>query len=186
MSSELAINPALRAAGFIGVWNTDVPAALTVLDEGAASVMAGDIHLAGKPLPLEVALKQAHPTDRGWVFERIKRVRHTGGSFSAEFRVLTLDGDARWVLTRGILAPDEAGAMRGCGVYIDTTDSHQGPFLRSDLIEIPESDPLIAAADHCLEAHSAITQTGQQKLRRLSERLLAEIGYVMARRMRAR
>lgn len=185
MSLEPAIDPALRAAGFIGVWNTDVPAALSVLDEGAASIMAGDIHLAGKPLPLEVALKQAHPMDRTWVFQRIRRVRQTGGSFAAEFRVLNADGGVRWVLTRGILAPDDAGTMRGRGVYIDTTDSHQGPFLRGDLIEIPEADPLIFAADRTLEAHSAITQTGNGKLRQLSERLLAEIGYALARRMRS-
>lgn len=185
MSSGLATDPALRAAGFIGVWNTDVSAALSVLDEGAASVMAGDAQLAGKPLTLDIALKQTHPTDQTWVFERIKRVRHTGGSFSAEFRVLTLDGDVRWVLTRGILAPDEAGAMRGRGVYIDTTDSHEGPFLPGDVIEISESDPLISAADRSLEAHTAIIQTEHRKLRRLSERLLSEIGYVLARRMRA-
>lgn len=184
MAPAIEIEPAFRAAGLIGVWNTNVPAASSVLDEAAASILAGDAGLANQPLSLETALKQTHPADQGWVFERIRRVRQTGGSFSAEFRVLNADSSVRWVLTRGILSPDETGTMRGRGVYIDTTDSHQGPFLGTDLIEIPETDPLIAAADRSLEANSAIAQTGHRKLRQLSEQLLTEIGFVLARRMR--
>lgn len=185
MAPGIAIEPALKAAGLIGVWSTNVPAALSVLDEGAASILAGDASLANLPLSLETALKQTHPTDQGWVFERIRRVRQTGGSFSAEFRVVTTSGEVRWVLNRGILAPDDTGTMRGCGVYIDTTDSHTAPAIPGDLIEIPESDPVIAAADYSLEAHTAIVRTGHQRLRRLSERLLTEIGFVLARRQRA-
>lgn len=179
------INPALLAAGFVGTWNTDVPSALSVLDEGAAQLMAGDAGLAGRPLPLEIALGRTHPEDRSWLFERIRRVRLTGGPVSAEFRVLNKRNDVRWVLNRGSLVADDEGVMHGCGMYIDTTDSHPASFLPSDAIALPETDPLIMAVDRSLEAHAAIARTGHERLRKLSDLLLREIGLTLARRMQA-
>ena len=37
-----AIVPALQAAGLIGVWSTNVVAGRSVLDEGAAAILAGN------------------------------------------------------------------------------------------------------------------------------------------------
>ncbi len=128
MSLSPATELALQAAGLIGTWNTDVKAARSVLDSGAAALLAGDVGLAGQPLPLEIALQRAHPDSRDWVFDRIRRMRRTGGPFSAEFRVETPTHHVKWVLTLGILAPDEAGMMRGPGCYIDTTSTHTKPF----------------------------------------------------------
>jgi len=179
------ISPALLAAGFVGTWATDVPAALSVLDEGAARLLAGDAGLAGRRLPLEVALRRTHPEDREWLFERIHRVRLTGGPVSAEFRVLTEQNDVRWVLNRGSLVPDEAGVMRGCGMYIDTTDNHPSFFLPIDATEMSQTDPLIIAVDRSLEAHAAIVRTGHKRLRGLSDVMLREIGRTLARRMQA-
>jgi hypothetical protein len=178
-------NLALQAAGFIGTWDTDVPAARSILDEGAAALLAGDASLAGQPLPLEVALHRTHPDDRDWLFERIYRARRTGGPVSAEFRVLTEPGEIRWVLDRGGLAPDETGAMHGCGVFIDTTDSHRGPFWPSDVVEPQAVDLLDTAVEHYLAAHAVITRTNQARVQQLSHALLMEIGRVLARRISA-
>ncbi len=183
MRPTIARESALRAAGVIGLWNTNVPAALSILDEGAATLMAGNAALAGRPLPLEIALGQIHPDDRDWVFDRIRRVRRTGGPVSAEFRVVTGEGQVRWVLNQGSLAPDESGAMQGCGAYIDTTDHHGPAFWASSPGDLSGTDPLIAAADLTLDAHGAITQSGDRRLRHYSDMLLFEIGRVLARRM---
>ncbi|MCJ2139085.1 PAS domain-containing protein [Methylobacterium sp. E-066] len=180
----LIINPALQAAGLVGTWDTDVPAGRSVLDEGAADLLAGDGGLAGQPMPLDIALRRMHPDDRGWVFDRIRRVRETGGSFSAEFRVLTGTGEVRWVLNRGTLAPDETGVMHGRGAYIDTTDTHRGSFLPDHPIEMHETDPLIVAADRCIAAHAAIGLVGDRKLQRLSDMMLFAIGRTLAGRTR--
>jgi hypothetical protein len=185
MPSVIASEPALRAAGVIGLWNTDVPASLSILDEGAAALMAGDPALAGLPIPLEIALGRTHPDDRDWVFDRIRRVRQTGGPVSAEFRVLTATGEVRWVLNQGSLAPDETGAMHGCGAYIDTTDHHVPSFWASSPESASADDPLITAADLTLDAHGAIAKTGERRIRHLSDLLLFEIGRALARRMRA-
>ncbi|MDP4022847.1 PAS domain-containing protein [Methylobacterium sp. NEAU 140] len=178
------VPPGLLAAGFIGTWDTDVAAGRSVLDAGAAALLAGNADLAGQPIPMEVALGRTHPDDRGWVFERIRRARSTGGPFSAEFRILTETGGIRWILNRGSLTPDADGRMRGRGAYIDTTDSHPDLFMPAAGITVPEADPLIAAADRSLEAHAAIARSGREDLRELSELLLAGIGRTLAQRWR--
>jgi hypothetical protein len=177
---------ALRAAGIVGTWETDVVAGRSLLDAQAAALMAGDQALADVPLPLDVALGRVHPADRGWVFERIRRVRQTGGPFSAEFRVRTNSGEVRWVLNRGVLAPDASGAMRGLGAYIDTTDVHRGSFMPRGAdrpaARSLDADPLEAAADLCISARDVIERTGKPSLRLLIDMLLLEIGRTLARR----
>lgn len=174
--------PALMAAGFVGTWNTNVTAGLSILDEGAASLLAGNISLAGKPLSVEAALACTHPEDRMWVFDRIRRVRQTGGAFSAEFRVLTASGNVRWVLNRGTLVPDHTGMMQGSGAYIDTTDTHTRSFIPAASLPQIKDDPLIIAADRCIEAHTAIKRSDRPDLRYLTEALLSGIGRALAQR----
>lgn len=183
MFSIAGMDPALRAAGLIGTWGTNVAAGRSVLDEGAAALLAGNAALAGQPLPLEAALARTHPDDRDWVFERIRRVRQTGGPFSAEFRILTETNEVRWVLNRGTLTRDGAGAMQGRGAYIDTTDTHRGPFISAASLDQDAGDALATAADRCIEAHAALERGGHLDLRRLSETLLFGIGRALARRM---
>ena len=182
MFSIAGMDPALRAAGLIGTWGTNVAAGRSVLDEGAAAVLAGNAALAGQPLPLEAALARTHPEDRNWVFERIRRVRQTGGSFSAEFRILTETRGVRWVLCRGALVRDDTGAMQGRGAYIDTTDAHRDTFIPAAAHDHNVEDPLIVAADRCIEAHTALGQGEHVDLQRLSETLLFGIGRRLAQR----
>ena len=153
-----------------------------MLDEGAAAVLAGNTALAGQPLPLEAALARTHPKDRDWVFERIRRVRQTGGSFSAEFRILTDTNEVRWVLNRGALSPDERGAMQGRGAYIDTTDAHRNTFISAASLDQDTVTALDTAADHCIAAHAALKRGGRFDLHRMSEMLLFGIGRALARR----
>jgi hypothetical protein len=171
--------PALQAAGFVGIWNTDVPAGRSVLDAGAATLLAGNASLAGHPLPLDVALGQIHPEDRRWVFGKIGRVRQTGGPVSLEFRVLTVTGEIRWILNRGCLAVDATGVLQGRGAYIDVTDLYDRP-AQSPAGAKPEH--LEAAADHCIQAHAALERDGDSYLRMISGMLLLGIGRALARR----
>ncbi len=114
------------------------------------------------------------------MFERIRRVRQTGGPFSAEFRILTEADQVRWVLCRGSLERDETGAMRGRGAYIDTTDAHCSPFIPAAAFSQDVEDPLTVAADRCLEAYTALEHGKHMDLLRLSEALLFEIGRRLA------
>lgn len=192
MSLPPATELALQAAGLVGTWSTDVQAARSILDDGAAALLAGDASLAGYPLPLEIALQRTHRDDRDWVFNQIRRMRRTGGPFSAEFRVETASRDVRWVLNLGTLALDEAGMMLGRGCYIDTTSAHENPFWRGETAELhaavlPEAlDPLDVACDHSIEAHKAIVQTGNPALQQASEVVLWLLGRALGQRIQAR
>ena len=164
--------PALQAAGFVGTWDTDVPAGRSVLDDGAARMLAGDLSLAGRPLPLDVALGRVHPEDRDWVFGKIRRVRQEGGPVSLEFRVVTGTGET----------------LRGRGAYIDITDLHSRAAAVPDGGGSPKAEPLDAehldaAADHCLQVHTALERHGDTYLRMISGMLLLGIGRAIARRV---
>lgn len=68
--------------------------------------------------------------------------------------------------------------MQGMGIYIDTTDSHRTIGIPTAVVE----EPLIRAADHCLEAHAALKSGGYADLGRVSEMLLFSIGRAIANR----
>ncbi|MCJ2135590.1 hypothetical protein MKK69_16285 [Methylobacterium sp. J-026] len=115
------------------------------------------------------------------MFDRISYVRQTSGPFSAEFRVLDERGEVHWVLNRGALVRNGFGLMQGLGIYIDTTDSHQGPFTPPASMNQDIEDSLVAAADRCIEIHLALKQSGYTDLHKLSGYLLFEIGRALAR-----
>lgn len=189
---------ALQAAGFVGVWDTDVRAGRSVLDSGAASLMAGDPGLAGTPLPLDAALGRIHPADRDWVFGRIRHVRHTGGPVSLEFRVVTGTGETRWILNRGCLSPDSDGRLHGRGAYIDVTDLHRHGIraavvtgstngatsgaTNGTMSGAASGADLNAAADHGIQIHAALERHGDPYLRSVSGMLLLGIGRALSRR----
>jgi hypothetical protein len=173
---------ALQAAGFVGTWDTDVRAGRSVLDAGAASLMAGDPGLAGTPLPLDAALGRIHPADRDWVFGRIRHVRQTGGLVSLEFRIVTGTGETRWILNRGSLTPDADGTLRGRGAYIDVTDLHRDALQAAEGNGAAHGTDLNEAADHGLQIHAALERHGDPYLRSVSGMLLLGIGRALARR----
>ncbi|AYO84459.1 PAS domain-containing protein [Methylobacterium brachiatum] len=173
---------ALHDAGFVGTWDTDVLAGRSVLDAGAATLLSGNPSFAGKPLPLDVALGRIHPEDRGWVFDRIRKVRRTGGLVSLEFRVLSATGEVRWILNRGRLAPDTGGALRGRGAYIDVTDLYPSSVPAGLDADAAQVKHLESAADHCIRVHSALDRYGDENLRLISSMLLLGIGRALAQR----
>lgn len=175
---------ALQAAGIIGTWNTDVGAGLSRLDQGAATLLAGNAKLAEQPISLEVAMACIHPEDRDWVFARIRHARATGGSIAAEFRILAGSGEVRWILSRGYLERDAAGVMRGYGIYIDTTATHPAASA-SPVTASEDDDPIHQAAEYGLRAHAAIRRSGDPYLNVLANALLVGIGYALARKSKS-
>jgi hypothetical protein len=176
---------ALQAAGIVGTWNTDVGAGLSLLDEGAATLLAGNAKLAEQPISLEVAFACIHPEDRDWVFAWVRHARQAGGPIAAEFRILTSSGEVRWILNRGYLSRDTAGVMRGYGIYIDTTATRQAVSV-PPAVTSGDEDPIHQAADHGLRAHAAIRRSGDPYLTVLANAFLMGIGYALARRTKSR
>ncbi len=64
-ATVLLENQSLRSAGLIGTWSTDVPAGRSILDEGAARLLAGDAGLAGLAVPRKALCAACTPTIAG-------------------------------------------------------------------------------------------------------------------------
>ncbi len=65
-----------------------------------------------------------HPEDLNHVVEKVSAAVHTG-AYSCEFRWLCADGEYRYLLDQGVLAPgDETGEPQIYGVILDSTDRH--------------------------------------------------------------
>ena len=179
---------ALEAAGLVGTWVTDVGAGLSVIEGRAADLLAGDADLAGRAITLDFALRCIHPEDRDRIFGQIRRVRASGGPFSAEFRVINCGGNVRWILNRGRVERDRDGAMRGCGAYLDITDQRRNPVVvpfdapAAQIIPRGLQDPLDQAAEQCLRAHEAVARSGHGSLRLFADMLLLEVGRALAGR----
>ncbi|MCJ2088956.1 PAS domain-containing protein [Methylobacterium sp. E-005] len=151
----------------------------------STSVLAGNPGLVGKPVPLDVALGRVHPVDRDRIFDRIQGLRQTGGPVALEFRILTGTGEIRWILNQGLLSANETGRLHGCGVYIDITELYRRRPSRPDGPPEPseqQAEHLDAAADHCIQAHTALERHGDTALRLLSGMLLLGIGRALAQR----
>jgi PAS domain S-box-containing protein len=83
-------------------------------------VPAGDC--VGDP---ELWVRLIHPEDFGWVAAECERTNQTGEPFSGEYRMLTADGQVRWVRDEAVLI--RAGDGRPLfwqGILTDVTTSH--------------------------------------------------------------
>ena len=73
----------------------------------------------------EFGSSRIHPDDLAQVVETVSATTRTG-SYACEFRWLCADGQYRWLMDQGVLAPgDEHGDPQIFGVIMDTTERHQ-------------------------------------------------------------
>lgn len=88
--------------GKLGAWEFDV--------EGNVTWTAGTrrIHGVGEEFEptLEEAIEFFHPEDRERIEEAVERALERGESYELEVRLVTADGDERWIRTRGEVLPD--------------------------------------------------------------------------------
>lgn len=74
------------------------------------------------PVTRELFLARVHPEDRKAVAEAIELARATSPTFEFEYRLLRLDGETRWLISRGRYVRNDHGAIRELiGVAIDVT-----------------------------------------------------------------
>ena len=74
------------------------------------------------PVTHELVLARVHPEDRKRVQEAIEHARATSPTFEFEYRLLRLDGETRWLISRGrYVRNDRGGISELIGVAIDVT-----------------------------------------------------------------
>ncbi len=180
-----ALRTALQASGVVGTWAWIVSCDRVVLDEAAAAIIAGDAELANRELTLDEAKARRHPEDRGWVFDRLKRLGETGGLLVAEYRVVTPTGQERWILDRGRVERDPAtGVMRGHGMLIDVTESRvtDRPYVAIG----PETACAVErAVEHCMAARALVMEESPH-LRLLLDMALLDLGRQLGKAEGAR
>ncbi|MBV1700794.1 MAG: PAS domain-containing protein [Hyphomicrobiales bacterium] len=76
--------------------------------------------------PYALFIELVHPDDRSRIDAMHHRILKTGGTFSEEFRILTLTGAIRWIAIRGEVFCDEYGTpQRFIGSNFDITERRQ-------------------------------------------------------------
>jgi hypothetical protein len=182
------LRSALDASGVVGTWDWDIVRRTARYDRGAAELLALDGELAGEHIHGESAMVGVHPEDREWLRTELFRALQGGGLFLAEYRVITLGRDIRWLLSRGRIYQDPHGRpIRSKGILIDITESRDGGDGYLARTTAHGQHPLDRAASHLLDARKAIDEAGsevQSHLRVVIDLALFEIGTHLARRSR--
>jgi len=113
---------AMTNSDIIGAWNWDVSEDRIFTDGRFASTFGLDPEKAKDGLPLDQFISRVHKDDRDEVASEIARVLETGGTYTAEFRVVRPDGVISNVLAQGRLVPGSNGKPdRFPGVLFDLT-----------------------------------------------------------------
>jgi PAS domain S-box-containing protein len=132
-SSEARLRLALDAAE-LGTWSYDLATQKHHWDARAKELFGLPPEA---PVDVEAWRAGAHPEDREWVAEAVRRALagENGGFFAAEYRTVGLqDGVLRWLASRGRVLFDADGRpTRFSGTYLDITERKLNEQRAADL-----------------------------------------------------
>jgi len=131
---ELAL--AMQAGG-MGAWSVDVRTRSLTDTEGYRLLMGWAID---EPMSYEDRQSLIHPDDREAVKAQSQATISEGADYSINHRIVTPDGETRWMAARGVLIEDATGApLRIAGVTTDITQQVRSERMRSALIELSDA-----------------------------------------------
>ncbi|MDQ3069119.1 MAG: PAS domain S-box protein [Acidobacteriota bacterium] len=121
--SEARLRLALES-GHMGTWEWDIAAARVDLSPPVERMYGLEPGAFGGSV--EEFERGIHPDDRGRALSAINESIGAGEPLTAEYRIVTAGGEARWMESRGTLLRDEFGrAQRLMGVMLDVTERHE-------------------------------------------------------------
>jgi PAS fold len=178
----------LDDADAVGRWQIDMRRRVVMAD-AIVSLLFGFTPEAGAAgIAFETFNGGVHPDDRAHVMQHILGCANVGGWFIAEHRVCSADGQIRRILARGKFDPDVTGTVvSGRGIVVDITqgDACDDPLVASRISQA--SLPLEHVVDRVLASYHALKALDEPKALALTESLLMELGFSLARaQMRAR
>jgi PAS domain S-box-containing protein len=108
------------SSGELGLWSRDGETDQLWLNPPLRSMFGFSPDVA---VQFEDMFARIHPDDRSRVRAEIERTRLSGLPFDGEFRVVSPDGNERWLLAKGrdVLAAGDRAARR-MGVVLDITE----------------------------------------------------------------
>ncbi|MCJ2005629.1 PAS domain-containing protein [Methylobacterium sp. J-092] len=175
---SVAFQSALDALDVIGRWEWDAASDRARVDAVVALLFNLDPEEAEDGLPLSRFIDGIHADDRQRVLALIRSSASAGSAYLTEYRVISVDGRTRWVLSRGRFTSDHAGQPRtGSGILIDITQMR----MSEDTDSWTQATPLDRAADHAIAAQQAIVDLQDPPLKAHADALLMELGRRLAR-----
>jgi PAS domain S-box-containing protein len=134
------LRAAIDAGGF-GIWQLDLVTRCTHMDATMAAMLG--MKAEAVVLAATETRKLIHPDDYASVSARMYSAIAAGGIYAEECRMLTVQGEVRWVVSRGAALPD---IRKVIGVVRDVTQRR----AREDALRaaLDARDVLMREADH--------------------------------------
>lgn len=121
-SNEERLRLALEA-GKVGTWVWLLREGIAHADEQTAAMYGIDAEIAGNGAPFGLLLPAVHPEDRPKLKAMMTQAAAHGGEHEVEHRVMTGQGEVRWIVSRGRCELDAQGRpSRFPGASVDITD----------------------------------------------------------------
>lgn len=176
-----AFQSALDALDVIGRWEWDAATDYARSCGFVALLFNVDPEEADSGVPLVAYVDAIHADDRERVLTLIRSSANEGSAFLTEYRVLSADGQTRWVLARGRFTADHQGRpVGGRGILIDVTSLRMSESTFSEAKRSVGETPLERAADHAIAAQEAITELRDPDLKARADALLLSLGRKLA------
>ncbi|WCS26517.1 PAS domain-containing protein [Methylobacterium sp. NMS14P] len=176
-----AFQSALDALDVIGRWEWDAATDCARSDAFVALLFDVDPEEADVGVPLTHYVDAIHPEDRERVLDLIRRSASEGSTFLTEYRVISVDGQTRWVLARGRFTADHQGRpVGGGGILVDITSMRMSEGTFGDSMLCPGETPLDRAAEHAIAAQEAIAELRDPALKAQADALLMSLGRKLA------
>ncbi|WP_207483325.1 PAS domain-containing sensor histidine kinase [Arenibaculum pallidiluteum] len=158
---------AVRAAGFVGTWDWDIPGDRIVARGSLVEYYGADPETSPCSVARANYLAALHPEDRPRVEAAIARALREGGEYGCEYRLVGPGRAQRWVLSQGLCQHDGNGSpIRFSGVVMDITDRKEvEDALREKERARAESEATLQAVLDALPAGVLIADAGGAILR---------------------
>ncbi|MEE7489178.1 diguanylate cyclase [Methylobacterium oryzae] len=178
-----AFQSALDALDVIGRWEWDATTDCARSDAFVALLFDIEPEGAEAGVPLTAYVEAMHAEDRERVLDLIRRSASEGNTFLTEYRVVSADGQTRWVLARGRFTADHQGRpVGGSGILVDITSLRVSEGTFGDTVPSIGETQLDRAAEHAIAAQEAITELQDPALKAQADALLMSLGRKLAQR----
>lgn len=125
------------AAGGLGAWSVDVASRSLAASEAYKALLGWP---SDRPMTYEDRQSLIHPEDRDAVRAQSDATINDGADYDITHRIVTPQGETRWMKARGVLISDADGApLRIAGVTQDITREVRSQKMRTALVELSDA-----------------------------------------------